>query len=156
MRKIAVFVLFLVINFGALAIGGILMGASPVENTWYTSLHQAPWTPPGFVFGIAWTIIMLCFSMYLATSSDFVLSEPKRRKIYIIHLVLNVAWNPVFFYLHLTWLAFPILIGLILTLIQLNRQMGYTFSTPKSWLLFPYFIWLAIAASLNAYIAIMN
>lgn len=156
MRKIAVFVLFLVMNFGALAIGGILMGASPAENNWYTSLHQAPWTPPGFVFGIAWTIIMLCFSMYLVTSSEFFLSEPKRRKTYIIHLVLNVAWNPVFFYLHLTWLAFPILIGLILTLIQLNRQMAYTFSTAKSWLLFPYFIWLAIAASLNAYIAIMN
>lgn len=156
MRKIAVFVLFLVLNFGALAIGGILMGASPVENNWYTSLHQAPWTPPGFVFGIAWTIIMLCFSMYLSTSSVFVMSEPKRRKTYIIHLVLNVAWNPVFFYLHLTWLAFPILIGLIFSLIQLNRQMAYTFSTAKSWLLFPYFIWLAIAASLNAYIAIMN
>jgi benzodiazapine receptor len=156
MRKIAVFVLFLAMNFGALAIGGMLMGTSPVENNWYTSLNQAPWTPPGFVFGIAWTIIMLCFSIYLATSSVFVMSEPKRRNTYFIHLVLNVAWNPVFFFLHLTWLAFPILIGLMLTLIQLNRQMGYTFSTAKSWLLFPYFVWLAIAASLNAYIAIMN
>lgn len=156
MRKLAVFVLFFAMNFGALAIGGILMGASPVENTWYNGLTQAPWTPPGFVFGIAWTTIMLCFSIYLATSSVFVLSDRKRRNTYIIHLVLNVAWNPVFFFLHFTWLAFPILIGLILTLIQLNRQMGYTFRTPNSWLLFPYFVWLAIAASLNAYIAIMN
>ena len=68
MRKTAVFVLFLVLNFGALAIGGILMGASPIENNWYQGLNQAPWTPPGFVFGIAWTIIMFCFSIYLMAS----------------------------------------------------------------------------------------
>lgn len=156
MKKLAVFVLFLAINFGALAVGGVLMGSSPMDNTWYNELNQAPWTPPGFVFGIAWTSIMLCFSIYLAKSPIFFLSERKRRNTYIIHLVLNIAWNPVFFFFHLTWLAFPILIGLILTLIQLNRQMGYTFRTAKSWLIFPYFVWLAIAASLNAYIAIMN
>lgn len=156
MKKLAVFFLFLVVNFGALAIGGALMGSSPGENAWYNGLHQAPWTPPGFVFGIAWTIIMLCFSIYLATSSVFVLAEPKRRNTYLLHLMLNIAWNPVFFFFHLSWLAFPLLIGLILTLIQLNRQMGYTMNTPKSWLLLPYLVWLLIAASLNAYIGIMN
>jgi tryptophan-rich sensory protein len=122
MKKLAVFILFLVVNFGALAIGGALMGSSPAENTWYNGLNQAPWTPPGFVFGIAWTTIMLCFSIYLATSSVFVLAERKRRNTYVKHLILNIAWNPVFFFFHLSWLAFPLLIGLILTLIQLNRQ----------------------------------
>ncbi len=156
MRKIAVFALFLVINFGALAVGGILMGASPADNNWYNALNQAPWTPPGFVFGIAWTLIMLCFSIYLATSSVCVLAEKKRRNVYLIHLFLNISWNPVFFFLHLTWLAFPILIALILTLVFLNREMGYSISTRKSWLLFPYYTWLLIAASLNAYIALMN
>ena len=156
MRKIAEFLLFLIINFGALAIGGILTGASPVENNWYQGLNQAPWTPPGFVFGLAWTVIMLCFSIYLTASSTFVLAEKKRRNIYLIHVSLNVLWNPVFFFLHWTWLAFPILIALILTLILLNREMGYSISTRKTWLLFPYYVWLVIAASLNAYIALMN
>jgi len=156
MKKLGISILFIVLNFGALAIGGVLMGESPNENSWYQGLNQAPWTPPGFVFGIAWTIIMLCFSIYLATSTKFVLGEKQQRNTYVIHLILNVLWNPVFFYLHWTWLAFPLLIGLILTLIRLNRQMGYSLSTPQSWWLFPYFVWLTIAASLNAYIAIMN
>jgi benzodiazapine receptor len=156
LKKLASFILFLAVNLGALAIGGALMGSSPAENTWYNGLNQAPWTPAGFVFGIAWSIIMLCFSIYLATSSVFVLGERKRRNTYVIHLILNIAWNPVFFFLHWTWLAFPILIGLILTLIRLNRHMGYSIYMLKSWLLFPYFVWLVIAASLNAYIAIMN
>ncbi|MEN9973869.1 MAG: hypothetical protein RIS20_2216 [Bacteroidota bacterium] len=156
MKKLGVIILFLVLNFGALAIGGLLMGSRPIENSWYQGLNQAPWTPPGVVFGIAWTIIMLCFSIYLGTNPQFVLGEKKQRNTYILHLLLNIFWNPVFFYLHLAWLAFPLLVGLFLTLMRLNRQMGYSLSSPKSWWLFPYFVWLIIAASLNAYIAIMN
>ena len=58
-------VFFLVINFGGLYIGNLLMNNGP-QTTWYTSLNQAPWTPPGWVFGVAWTLIMICFSVYLA------------------------------------------------------------------------------------------
>ncbi len=156
MKKLVHFFLYLILNFGALAIGGFLMGSSPNENAWYVHLNQAPWTPPGFVFGLAWMIIMLCFTLYLTTSSVFVLGEKKRRNTYLVHLLLNVSWNPIFFYFHLTWLAFPILIALILSLILLNRQMDNSASKVKSLLLLPYFIWLLIAASLNAYVAIMN
>jgi hypothetical protein len=43
-------ILFLIINFGALGIGGLLLG-NPATNEWYQSLNKAPWTPPGWVFG---------------------------------------------------------------------------------------------------------
>ena len=59
------FFLFLVLNFGALGVGGFLMGSSPAQNTWYFSQNLAPWTPPGWVFGAAWTLIMLLFSVYM-------------------------------------------------------------------------------------------
>ena len=156
MKKLAFFLLYLTLNFGALAVGSFLMGSSPNENTWYIELNQAPWTPPGYVFGLAWTLIMLCFSIYLTFSHVFVLGEKKRRNTYLIHLFLNIIWNPLFFQFHLTWIAFPILVGLLISLIVLNRRMNYTWKTGHSWLLMPYFIWLIIAGSLNAYIAIMN
>ena len=35
------------------------------QTDWYSNLNKAPWTPPGWVFGFAWTTIMLCFSIYL-------------------------------------------------------------------------------------------
>ena len=57
--------IFLIINFGALGIGSILMDNGP-QSSWYTNLNQAPWTPPGWVFGFAWTTIMFCFSIYMA------------------------------------------------------------------------------------------
>lgn len=42
------------------------MGGSPADNDWYTSLNKAPWTPPGWVFGFAWTTIMILYSIYLS------------------------------------------------------------------------------------------
>ena len=52
--------LFLLLNFGALAIGSYFMNNGPQSN-WYLTLNKAPWTPPGWVFGVAWTTIMICF-----------------------------------------------------------------------------------------------
>ena len=65
-KKLSYFILFLLLNFGALALGSILMGGSPMENTWYQNLPKAPWTPPGYVFGVAWSSIMICFSLFMA------------------------------------------------------------------------------------------
>jgi benzodiazapine receptor len=57
--------LFLVVNFSALAIGGLFTGKG-VPSDWYQNLNQAPWTRPGRVFGAAWTLIMICFAVYMA------------------------------------------------------------------------------------------
>ncbi|MDC6468346.1 tryptophan-rich sensory protein, partial [Flavobacteriaceae bacterium] len=65
MKLLKISIFFLVLNFSALAIGSWLMNNGPMTN-WYVNLNQAPWTPPGWVFGIAWTTIMICFSVYMA------------------------------------------------------------------------------------------
>lgn len=57
-------VLFFVLNFGALALGSYLMGEGPL-GSWYTNLNKAPWTPPGWVFGASWTLIMICLSLFM-------------------------------------------------------------------------------------------
>ena len=53
--------IFLIINFTALAFGG-LFTSEGVPSEWYLSLLKAPWTPPGWVFGFAWSIIMICYA----------------------------------------------------------------------------------------------
>ena len=65
MKLLKISIFFLVLNFSALVIGSWLMDNGPMTN-WYISLNQAPWTPPGWVFGVAWTTIMICFSLYMA------------------------------------------------------------------------------------------
>ena len=53
------------LNFGALAIGSYFT-ASGASSDWYQNLNKAPWTPAGWVFGAAWTSIMICYSVYMA------------------------------------------------------------------------------------------
>lgn len=145
--------LFLIINFGALGIGSWLMDNGPMTD-WYVNLNQAPWTPPGWVFGAAWTTIMICFSIYMA----FLYGDkpsPKVKILFGIQVFLNVIWNYVFFNQHLVALGLVVIISLTvivaLFLILFRKQMGY-----KSILILPYFIWLCIATSLNAYILFNN
>jgi len=153
MKQLKLTVLFLIINFGGLAIGSWLMNNGPLTE-WYISLNQAPWSPPGFVFGIAWTIIMICFSIYLGRL--FIKSyNPKLIIIFSIQFILNVSWNYIFFNQHL------ILFGLI-TIILLTALICYYFFELSQkirhykFLLLPYIIWLCIATSLNLYILIHN
>jgi len=145
---------FLFLNFGALALGGLFAGSGAGSN-WYAELNKAPWTPPGWVFGFAWTTIMLCFSVYMATLYAKTKSVKTVIILYAIQWMLNVAWNPIFFHLHN-----PI-IGLIVIVALTSLVTYFLFryrSSQKgfSLLLLPYVIWLFIATSLNTYVVFMN
>lgn len=145
--------LFLLLNFGALAIGSYLMNNGP-QTGWYLSLNRAPWTPPGWFFGVAWTIIMVCFSVYL---SYLLAMKPGYNFwiLFFVQFVLNIAWNYIFF--NQQAIGFGLIEITLLTLVvgyylfQFGSGLGY-----KSWLIAPYFIWLLIASSLNAYIYFKN
>lgn len=153
-QSVLIFVFFLFLNFAALAIGGYFTG-SEVKGEWYLSLNKAPWTPPGWVFGTAWTSIMVCFSFYM--TSLFIYSTKKTSIIwiYILQWILNVIWNPVFFYFHHVTLALIIICGLTVLVIYMllsnRKQMRF-----RSFLIAPYFLWMLIATSLNLYIVFMN
>lgn len=150
------FFLFLIINFGALAIGSLLMG-NPSTNEWYNSQNQAPWTPPGWVFGAAWFSIMFCFAIYMFKISRLNNTTTKKTAytLFAVQFILNVLWNPVFF----KWEM--VLPGLIIISL-LTILMGWFLFWGKGkigwatlWVL-PYFIWLLIATSLNGYIYLNN
>lgn len=147
-------ILFLILNFGALGIGGFFTGKG-VQSDWYLMLNKAPWTPPGWVFGAAWTSIMICFSFYMAY-----LWPAFEGKIFIIGLfafqwILNVAWNPVFFHFHSTGFAMILILMLTLLVAFLFFRFIDTLHY-RSLLILPYLVWLLIACSLNAYVFFKN
>ncbi len=154
MKKFYYLLLFLVINFGGLALGSWLMDSGPTSG-WYLALNKAPWTPPGWVFGAAWTLIMLCFSWYLAVL--FTLRASRFLWIlYSFQVLLNVSWNWVFFNQHSV--GFALFIITLLALLIFYFIISYRNETLKytKYLLLPYFIWLCIATSLNAYVLLYN
>lgn len=140
--------LFLLLNFGALAIGSYLMNNGPQSN-WYISLNKAPWTPPGWVFGVAWTTIMVCFSIYLAYLVG-IKSNNTFWLLFGVQFILNVSWNYIFFNQH--YIGFALIVIVLLTLlISYYLFSFYADMKFKTWLIIPYFLWLLIATSLNAY-----
>jgi benzodiazapine receptor len=149
--------LFLILNFGALYVGALFMGGSPAENEWYKALNKAPWTPPGWVFGFAWTTIMILYSIYL---SRVFKSLPKEKfklavGLFIIQWILNVSWNPIFFVHHALVLGCVFIFFLIVVLLVFHVK-HLKHRRIELVLILPYLLWLCVAFSLNLYVFIRN
>ena len=72
-----------------------------------------------------------------------------------VQLVLNTLWSVTFFGLHQPWLAFAIIIALlisiIMTAIKFRRLVPATV-----WMFVPYLLWVCFATYLNVGVAILN
>jgi tryptophan-rich sensory protein len=153
MKFALTFIFFLGLNFGALFLGNFLMNNGATSD-WYLNLNKAPWTPAGWVFGAAWTSVMLFFSVYMT----FLYQNLKTQKVillYSVHLLLNISWNFIFMNKHMT------ILGLIdislLTILIFYFLIGYNkILNNMRFFVLPYCIWLLIATSLNLYIVIYN
>ena len=151
MKKTLPTLTFFLLNFAALAVGGLFTG-SGVSSEWYENLNKAPWTPPGWFFGAAWTLIMVCFAFYMG---QLWVNAAKHKglllRTYGIQWVLNVAWNPVFFYFQKVDIGLLVIVGLLLSVLLITIKFS---RIQKSWTLaiVPYVLWLLVATSLNAYI----
>jgi tryptophan-rich sensory protein len=125
------------------------MGEGPL-GSWYTNLNKAPWTPPGWVFGAAWTLIMVCLSLFMNKAVQVESLRNTILWIYAVQLVFNIAWNPLFFDLH--WMGWALVEIIILVFIVGAMALIAKPHLPKvTWLLTPYVVWLCIAITLNAY-----
>lgn len=147
-------IIFLILNFAALGIGSLFTSGA-VTGDWYQTLNKAPWTPPGWVFGVTWTSIMVCFAIYMAYAWQNATNKNTLMLLFALQWVLNVSWNPLFFKYH------QVLFGLVF-IVALTLLVGYLFFAYfhqlkiKSLLLLPYVVWMMIATSLNAYIFLKN
>ena len=147
-------IIFLILNFTALAFGG-LFTSEGVTSEWYLSLLKAPWTPPGWLFGFAWSIIMICYAFYMSFLYNTNYKKTTIIILYVLQLFLNFSWNPVFFKFHYVLLGFTVISLLTITVI-FKLFLFYRAIRLKSFLILPYIIWLIIATSLNGYILIYN
>ena len=153
MKFALTFIFFLGLNFGALFLGNVLMNNGATSD-WYLNLNKAPWTPAGWVFGAAWTSVMLFFSVYMT----FLYQNLKTQKVillYSLHLLFNISWNFIFMNKHM------IILGLIditlLTILMFYFLIAYNkILNNMRFFVLPYCIWLLIATYLNLYIVIYN
>ena len=116
---------------------------------WYEEVKPAI-TPPGFVFGIVWTILfaLIALSMYFSLSNANKKDQKILINLFAVNLVLNVLWSVLFFGMHSPLASFIDLGILLLSILALIRTT-WKVSQLSSWLLLPYAIWVSFAGFLN-------
>ncbi len=146
---------FLAASFAAAAIGG----AATAEHvrTWYPTLAKPSWTPPGWVFGPAWTLLYILMSVaaWRIWRRRELPGARAALRLHFVQLVLNALWSVLFFGLMRPGLAlveivilWTLLVVILRAFLRLDRVAGLL------WL--PYVAWVTFATALNASIWWLN
>lgn len=135
-----------------LSIGGIgTIFTAPNIPTWYASQIRPFFAPPNWVFGPAWTLLyaLMGIAIYLIIKKGLDKKEVRTASlVFLIQLILNAIWTPIFFGLHQTFLAFIVIVLLWLAIIWTMMKF-YPVAKLACWLLLPYLLWVSFASTLN-------
>jgi len=143
---------FLIVSATAF-IGSLFTGAN-TKSQWYYE-NRPSFTPPNFVFPIAWTILFTLIAVSMALS--WISARPSQKsKVafgYGLNLFLNMMWSFLFFFMRLPRVA---LVGIVLLWCSIWWLVVFNWriSRAASWLIAPYLIWVTFATFLNLFFII--
>jgi benzodiazapine receptor len=142
----------------AVAVAGALV-TRPEIPSWYTFLVKPSWTPPNWVFPVAWNLLYALMAISLwrlwERAREGTADASYAIGLFLVQLALNAAWSPMFFGFHAIRTGLAIIAAIAIALIA-TIIVAYRVDRPAAWLLVPYLGWILYAASLNAAIAILN
>ncbi|MCX2575458.1 TspO/MBR family protein [Pedobacter sandarakinus] len=127
-------------------------------KTWYKDLNKPGFNPPDWLFGPVWTTlyILIGIAAYLVwTKRDTITHFPRTVAIYLIQLILNLAWSFIFFYLHEIDFALAEML-IMLAVIIVNAAMFYKVDKVAGLLFIPYILWVSFASILTYNILTLN
>jgi tryptophan-rich sensory protein len=136
-------VVIFLIACGAAASSGIFFK----PGAWYESLVKPGFTPPNWVFPVAWTTIYLLlawvgYRLTLLPGSETVLA------LWAAQIALNTLWTPVFFGAHRPFAAM-IILAILWLVVATMVVLALRLDVITGLILFPYLAWLCVAAALN-------
>jgi len=143
---------FLVFLFACMAAG--LTGSLFPPGEWYSELNKPVWTPPNWVFPVAWPILYLLMSYSGATLANLE-SAGSALALWALQISLNTLWTPVFFGLKNLKLGL-IIIFLLLVSVAICTYVFWLYAWIAGLLFLPYLSWVVFAAALNAAVFKLN
>lgn len=137
----------------------LAIGALTTEvGAWYRDLRKPPWTPPNWLFGPAWTIILslaACAGVVAWTHAPASADRVPIGLLFTVNIILYGLWSPLFFNLRRPDWALIEVPFLWLSVLALSLGLG-RYSPVAGLLLAPYLLWVAFAAALNLSIVRSN
>ncbi|MGA9581918.1 MAG: TspO/MBR family protein [Allosphingosinicella sp.] len=139
---------------------GIVSGQlanSGYGNAWFDALEKPAIMPPGWMFGVAWTIlyILLGFALALILHARGARGRGLALGLFVLQLLLNYAWSPLFFAYHEVNAAFWTILAMIL-ISAVAAVLFWRIRRSAGLLMLPYLAWLCFAATLNWQISVLN
>ncbi|MFZ9198416.1 MAG: tryptophan-rich sensory protein TspO [Paracoccaceae bacterium] len=137
----------LFLTFLAACGGAAATGAMFQPGAWYDALQKPSWTPPNWLFPVAWTTLYLLMSfsaMRVAQLPD----AGQALAFWAMQIAFNTLWTPVFFGLRRMRAALVVMTFLwasvaatTVTFWQVDWLAGLMF--------LPYLVWVSVAGALN-------
>jgi translocator protein len=149
MQSFAAFVVF-----ALLVVVAASSGATFMPGEWYAALNKPAWTPPDWLFPVAWTIlyIMIALAGWLAWRAA---GWSAAVAIWGVALILNALWSYLMFGRHDIGLALVDVAALWLA-IAAFIWTAWPLDARAAALFVPYLLWVTFAAALNFAVWQMN
>ncbi len=138
----SIYAILLAACAAAATTGGMFM-----PGQWYEELEKPDWTPPNWLFPVAWTTLYLLMS--LAGARVAATPDPAYAlAFWALQIALNTLWTPIFFGLRRMKMALFVIVamwiavaGCLITHWQADWIAGLMFV--------PYLMWVTTAGALN-------
>jgi tryptophan-rich sensory protein len=152
-----IFSIIVLIGFIGACLLAARVGAAYRPGDWYEQLRKPAWGPPNWVFPPAWAVLYLTIAVsgWLVWRTSGSAGAALPFAIYLLQLVLNAAWSPIFFGIRRPDLAFMEIVILWFSIVATIATF-HPLNAVAAWLLLPYLGWVTFAAALNFTIWRMN
>lgn len=133
---------------------GFIVSLLIKDNIDYQYLIQPKFAPPGFLFGIVWTIlyILMGISFYLYKKDG---NDDLVDKTYYAQLILNLIWPIIFFNFKLRFIGTIEIIVLDIVVVAM-LYLFFKHFRKSFYLNIPYLLWLLFATYLSYSIYLLN
>lgn len=121
---------------------------------WYDGLSKPSWTPPNWLFPIAWTALYISLAVVGARVAPLE-GSAYAMAFWALQIAFNTLWTPVFFGLKRLKGGLVVLVGLWVAVAG-TLVTVWPLDTVSGLLILPYLVWVSFAAALNVSIVLRN
>ncbi|NGQ91646.1 tryptophan-rich sensory protein [Rhodobacter sp. HX-7-19] len=122
-------------------------GAMFQPGEWYRGLAKPRWTPPDWLFPVAWTVLYLAMSAAAARVA-MLPDTGQALALWSVQIALNTLWTPVFFGLRRIG-AGLVIIFLLWLAVAATMVAFWQHDAIAGALFAPYLAWVTVAGMLN-------
>ena len=143
MRAYRALALFIVVVLG----GGTAIGLATLPGEWYAGLAKPAFNPPSWVFAPVWSTLYVLIAVAGWRSWMRAPYGPPMLA-WVVQLVLNFLWSPIFFGGHMIGAAFVVILALLASILAFSK-LSWPRDRVAAWLFVPYALLVAFASLLN-------